>query len=113
MKEKTQPKCPTAVVVFSSELPPPVTIARATWLVGKPSSRTTIPPNDSLPLELGKEKCGVEILGSFDVFSQLPYLGMELVFVLVRKVVEEIERKMLLKFGSYLRSSESVAGRRC
>ena len=31
-------------------------------------------------------------------------------FVLVRKVVEEIERKMLLKFGSYCRSPESAAG---
>ena len=33
-------------------------------------------------------------------------------FVLVRKVVEEVERKMLPNFGDHRRSSELVAGRR-
>ena len=34
-------------------------------------------------------------------------------FVVVRNVVEVVERKMLLKFGDHRRSPELVAGRRC
>ena len=39
-------------------------------------------------------------------------LGLELEFVVVRNVVEEVERKMLPKFGDHRRSPELVAGRR-
>ena len=34
-------------------------------------------------------------------------------FVVVRNVVEEVERKMLPNFGDHRRSPELVAGRRC
>ena len=40
-------------------------------------------------------------------------LGLELEFVVVRNVVEEVERKMLPNFGDHRRSPELVAGRRC
>ena len=40
-------------------------------------------------------------------------LGLELEFVVVRNVVEEVERKMLPNFGDHRRSLELVAGRRC
>ncbi|KAL6213649.1 hypothetical protein ACLB2K_013096 [Fragaria x ananassa] len=56
VKEKSTPKAPTARVVFSPELPPPAAIAGAARLKRKPSSRASILPNDSLPLELSKEK---------------------------------------------------------
>ena len=39
-------------------------------------------------------------------------LGLEFEFVVVRNVVEEVERKMLPKFGDHRRSPELVAGRR-
>ena len=39
-------------------------------------------------------------------------LGLELEFVVVRNVVEEVERKMLPNFGEHRRSPELVAGRR-
>ena len=39
-------------------------------------------------------------------------LGLELEFVVVRNVVEEVERKMLPKFGDHRRSPELVAGHR-
>ena len=39
-------------------------------------------------------------------------LCLELEFVVVRNVVEEVERKMLPKFGDHRRSPELVAGRR-
>ena len=39
-------------------------------------------------------------------------LGLELEFVVVRNVVEEVERKMLPNFGEHRRSLELVAGRR-
>ena len=39
-------------------------------------------------------------------------LGLELEFVVVRNVVEEVERKMLPNFGEHQRSPELVAGRR-
>ena len=40
-------------------------------------------------------------------------LGLELEFVVVRNVVEEVERKMLPNFGDHRRWPELVAGRRC
>ena len=46
------------------------------------------------------------------VFVQLAWLGLKLEFVIVRNVVEEVERKMLLNFGEHRRSPELVAGRR-
>ena len=39
-------------------------------------------------------------------------LGLELEFVVVRSVVEEVGRNMLPKFGDHRRSPELVAGRR-
>ena len=39
-------------------------------------------------------------------------LGLELEFVVVRNVVEEVERKMLPKFGDHRRSPELVASHR-
>ena len=36
-----------------------------------------------------------------NVFVRLAQLGLELVFVLVRKVVEGVERKTLSKFGRH------------
>ena len=39
-------------------------------------------------------------------------LGLELEFVVVRNVVEEVERKMLPNFGDHRRSPELVADRR-
>ena len=38
-------------------------------------------------------------------------LGLELEFVVVRNVVEEVEREMLPNFGDHRRSPELVAGR--
>ena len=38
-------------------------------------------------------------------------LGLELEFVVVRNVVEEVERKMLPNFGDHRRLPELVAGR--
>ena len=46
------------------------------------------------------------------VFVRLAWLGLELEFVIVRNVVEEVERKMLPNFGEHRRSPELVAGRR-
>ena len=46
------------------------------------------------------------------VYVRLTWLGLELEFVVVRNVVEEVERKMLPKFGDHRRSPELVAGRR-
>ena len=40
-------------------------------------------------------------------------LGLEFEFVVVRNVVEEVERKMLPNFGHHRRSPKLVAGRRC
>ena len=40
-------------------------------------------------------------------------LGLELKFVVVRNVIEEVKRKMLPNFGDHWRSPELVAGRRC
>ena len=40
-------------------------------------------------------------------------LGLELEFVVVRNVVEVVERKKLSNFGDHRRSPELVAGRRC
>ena len=37
-------------------------------------------------------------------------LGLELEFVVVRNVVEEVERKMMPNFGDHRRSPELVAG---
>ena len=39
-------------------------------------------------------------------------LGLELEFVVVRNVVEEVEKKMLPNFGDHRRSPELVADRR-
>ena len=47
------------------------------------------------------------------VFIRLTWLGLELEFVIVRNVVEEVERKMLSNFGDHRKSPELVAGRRC
>ena len=47
------------------------------------------------------------------VCVQLAWLGLELEFVVVRNVVEEVERKMLPNFDDHRRSPELVAGRRC
>ena len=46
------------------------------------------------------------------VCVRLTWLGLELEFVVVRNVVEEVERKMLPNFGNHRRSPELVAGRR-
>ena len=46
------------------------------------------------------------------VCARLAWLCLELEFVVVRNVVEEVERKMLPKFGDHRRSPELVAGRR-
>ena len=46
------------------------------------------------------------------VCVRLAWLGLELEFVVVRNVVEEVERKMLPNFGNHRRSPELVAGRR-
>ena len=46
------------------------------------------------------------------VCVQLAWLGLELEFVVVRNVVEEVERKMLPNFVDHWRSPELVAGRR-
>ena len=46
------------------------------------------------------------------VFVRLTWLGLELEFVIVRNVVEEVERKMLPNFGDHWRWPELVAGRR-
>ena len=46
------------------------------------------------------------------VCVRLARLGLELEFVVVRSVVEEIERKMLPNFGDHRRSPELVAGLR-
>ena len=46
------------------------------------------------------------------VFVRLAWLGLELEFVIVRNVVEEVERKMLPKFGDHRRSPELASGRR-
>ena len=43
---------------------------------------------------------------------RLAWLGLELEFVVVRNVVEEVERKMLPKFGDHRRLPELVASRR-
>ncbi|KAL6141570.1 hypothetical protein ACLB2K_059858 [Fragaria x ananassa] len=78
VKEESTPKASTARKVFSPELLPPAAIAGEPWLKKKPSSRAAIPPKGSLHLEL----------------------GLELEFVVVRNVVEEVERKMLSNFGT-------------
>ena len=41
------------------------------------------------------------------------WLSLEFEFVVVRNVVEEVERKMLSNFGDHRRSPELVTGRRC
>lgn len=46
------------------------------------------------------------------VFVRLTWLDLELEIVIVRNVVEEVERKMLPIFGEYRRSPELVTGRR-
>ena len=46
-----------------------------------------------------------------DAYVRLTLLGLELMFVLVRKVVEGVERKLLLKFGRHWRSLELASGR--
>ena len=46
------------------------------------------------------------------VFVQLTWLGLKLEFVIVRNVVEEVERKMLPNFGDHRRLPELVVGRR-
>ena len=46
------------------------------------------------------------------VCVRLTWLGLELEFVVVRNVVEEVKRKMLPNFGDHRRSPELVAGRR-
>ena len=46
------------------------------------------------------------------VCVRLAWLGLEFEFVVVRNVVEEVERKMLPNFGDHRRSPELVAGRR-
>ena len=43
------------------------------------------------------------------VCVRLAWLGLELEFVVVRNVVEEVERKMLPNFGEHRRSPELVA----
>ena len=43
---------------------------------------------------------------------RLAWLDLELEFVVVRNVVEEVERKMLPNFGEHRRSPELIAGRR-
>ena len=45
------------------------------------------------------------------VCVRLAWLGLELEFVVVRNVVEEVERKMLPNFGDHRRSPELVTGR--
>ena len=46
------------------------------------------------------------------VFVRLAWLGLELEFVIVMNVVEEVERKMLPNFGDHQRLPELVAGHR-
>ena len=47
------------------------------------------------------------------VCVRLTWLGLELELVVVRNVVEEVERKVLPNFGEHRRSPELVAGRCC
>ena len=42
------------------------------------------------------------------VCVRLTWLGLELKFVVVRNIVEEVERKMLPNFGDHRRSPELV-----
>ena len=44
------------------------------------------------------------------VFVRLTWLGLELEFVIVRNVLEEVERKMLPNFGEYRRSPAVATG---
>ena len=46
------------------------------------------------------------------VCVRLAWLGLELEFVVVMNVIEEVERKMLPNFGDHRRLPKLVAGRR-
>ena len=79
MKEESTPKVPTAVGVFSPELPPPAAIASKPRFKKFPSSRAAIPPKGSLHLELGKEKSVIEILGLFVCFRSIGIVRLGIV----------------------------------
>ena len=95
------------MVVFSSKLSFPATIAGVACLVWKLSSCITKPQKVSIYLDLGKENRAFEVLGFqfgiSTVLVRLPYLGLELIFVLVREIVVRVERKIVLNFGKHWR----------
>ncbi|KAL6225774.1 hypothetical protein ACLB2K_004623 [Fragaria x ananassa] len=76
-----------AVRPLQPAAPVPFAIAGEPWLKRKPSSRASIPPKGSLHLKL----------------------GLELEFVVVRNVVEEVKREMLPNFGDHRRSPAAAA----
>ncbi len=78
MKEQCRPKGAAALSFPSPELPPPATNPGKLGTVLKLSSRATTPPKGSIPLELGKEKFEVEILGLLGCFRSIDLVRLEI-----------------------------------